>query len=55
MREWVCYNQFYQTFNDVKEKISAFFDNIHLYKNFLQSRINDNFQVFKLNIIKLAV
>lgn len=54
LREKACYNKYYSSFVDFKDKIAEFFEQLDRHKDVINSRINDNFQVFKPNLINLA-
>lgn len=54
-RETTLYNQFFETCCDFFAAVRRFFaDKVHKIRRFLRQRINDNFQIIKLNPIKLA-
>ena len=54
-REMTLYNRFFETCGDFFAVVRQFFtDKVHQIRPLLQQRINDNFQVIKLNAIKLA-
>lgn len=54
-RETTLYNRFFDTCWDFFAVVRAFFaDKVHKIRSLLRRRINDNFQVIKLNPIKLA-
>ena len=56
MRERKTYNKCYENFLDFSTAIrSFFFEEIAKLGNILKERINDNFQLIKLNSIQLAV
>ena len=54
-REMTLYNQYFETCWDFFAKVREFFaDKVHKIRRYLRQRINDNFQIIKLNPIKLA-
>jgi len=54
-RERVLYNRFFERCGDFFTAVREFFaDKIHKIRDFLRRRINDNFQIIKLNPIKLG-
>ena len=54
-RETTLYNRFFPTCWEFFEAVRSFFaDKVHRMKQLLHQRINDNFQIIKLNPIKLA-
>jgi len=54
-RETTLYNRFFATYWDFSMAVREFFTNkVHRIKQLLQNRINDDFQVIKLNPIKLG-
>ena len=55
MHESVRYNKYYGTFAEFTEATLEFFKGIGRKKNILRERITDNFQVIKLDPIKLTV
>ena len=55
VRENTQYNKYYSKFKEFEEEVRAFFnEKIHLMKNQIYRRINDNFQKFNFNLIKTA-
>lgn len=54
-RETTLYNRFFETCSDFFTAVRGFFaDKVHRIRGFLRRRINDNFQIIKLNPVKLA-
>jgi len=54
-RETTLYNRYFDTCWDFFAAVREFFaDKVHKMRGFLKRRINDNFQIIKLNPIKLA-
>ena len=54
-RETTLYNRFFTTYWDFSMAVREFFANkVHKIKQLLRGRINDDFQIIKLNPIKLA-
>lgn len=54
-RETTLYNRFFETCWDFFAEVRGFFaDKVHKIRQLLQRRINDNFQIIKLNPIKLG-
>lgn len=54
-RETTLYNRFFETCWEFFAAVRGFFaDKVHKIRRLLQQRINDNFQIVKLNPIKLA-
>ena len=54
-RETTLYNRFFPTFTDFADAIRSFLGNkVHKLRRRLHQRINDNFQIIKLNPVKLA-
>ncbi|MDE3056150.1 MAG: transposase [Verrucomicrobiota bacterium] len=55
LRETTIYNRYYVTYQNFREEVSAFFtEKIHRLQQRLKERINDSFQVIRLNPIKLG-
>ena len=55
IREYICYNRYYESFSEFKIAIHCFlFEKIPKIKNLLKKRINDNFQKINLNPIHLS-
>jgi transposase len=55
-RETTLYNRFFETCGDFFAVVRGFFaDKVHRMQNLLRRRINDHFQIIKLNPIKLNV
>lgn len=53
-RERTLYNHYYEKFEDFAASVRSFFaDKVHRIQGVLRRRINDNFQIIKLNPIKL--
>lgn len=54
-REMTLYNRFFQMCSDFFAAVRGFFaDKVHKIRGLLRRRINDNFQIIKLNPIKLV-
>ena len=54
-REITLYNRYFDTCWDFFEAVRGFFaDKVHKIERLLRERINDNFQIIKLNPIKLG-
>lgn len=54
-RETTLYNRYFEDFLGFSEAVRDFFaDKVHKIRRVLKQRINDNFQIIKLNPIKLA-
>jgi transposase len=54
-REMTLYNRFFETCSEFFAAVREFFaDRVHKIRRFLRGRINDSFQIIKLNPIKLA-
>ncbi|MEM7174673.1 MAG: transposase [Chlamydiota bacterium] len=54
-RELVLYNRYFESRQDFFEAVRSFFrEKVHKIQKLLKARINDNFQVIKLNPIKLS-
>jgi transposase len=54
-RETTLYNRFFETYWDFFAVVRQFFaDKVHKIQPLLRQRINDNFQIIKLNPVKLA-
>jgi len=54
-RETTLYNRFFETCWDFFAEVRGFFaDKVHRIRGILRRRINDNFQIIKLNPIKLS-
>jgi len=55
LREKTFYNRYYATFSEFAESVRGFLnDGVHKMKDVLNNRISDDFQIMKLNPIKLA-
>jgi transposase len=55
LREHVCYNRYYENFEEFGTAVRCFlFEKIPKMKNLLRQRINDTFQAINLNPINLA-
>jgi transposase len=54
-REMTLYNRFFEKYSDFFAAVRGFFaEKVHKIRGYLRRRINDNFQLIKLNPIKLA-
>ena len=54
-RETTLYNRYFETRDEFFAVVRGFFaDKVHTMKRYLKKRINDNFQIIKLNPIRIA-